>query len=76
MGKCVLIGKMCMFLFILSSILCCLLYYVQSFKTGLTAKKWALAGLLFGPTIYPLFRSQQRIQLMKARGVGSALFQV
>jgi hypothetical protein len=50
------------------------MYYVQSFKTGLTAKKWALAGLLFGPTIYPLFRSRQRIKLLRARGLGNTVF--
>jgi len=50
------------------------MYYVQSFKTGLTAKKWAVAGLLFGPAIYPLFRSRQRIKLVRARGLGNTLF--
>jgi hypothetical protein len=50
------------------------MYYVQSFKTGLTAKKWALAGLLFGPAIYPLFKSRQRIKLLGARGTGNRLF--
>jgi hypothetical protein len=44
------------------------MYNVQSSKTGLTAKRWALAGLLFGPTIYPLFRSRQKIKLLRARG--------
>ncbi|MFT6989440.1 MAG: hypothetical protein ACJASL_001413, partial [Paraglaciecola sp.] len=50
------------------------MYYVQSFKTGLTAKKWALAGLFFGPAIYPLFKSRQRIKLLRARGFGNIFF--
>jgi hypothetical protein len=63
-----------MILFFISSMLFSLMYYVQSFKTGLTAKKWALAGLLFGPTIYPLFRSRQRIKLLRAGGLGNTVF--
>ena len=63
-----------MLLFFMSSLIFSVMYYVQSFKTGLTAKKWAVAGLLFGPVIYPLFRSRQRIKLMRARGFGNTLF--
>jgi hypothetical protein len=37
-----------------------LMYYAQSFKTGLAANKRALAGLIFGTAIYTLFRSRQR----------------
>jgi hypothetical protein len=63
-----------MLVFFATSLLFSVIYYVQSFKTGLTAKKWAVAGLVFGPAIYPLFRSRQRIKLIKARGVGNTLF--
>jgi len=63
-----------MLLFFISSVFFSLMYYVQSLKTGLTPKKWALAGLLFGPTIYPLFRSRQRIKLLRARGLSNTLF--
>ncbi len=63
-----------MLLFFISSVIFSVMYYVQSFKTGLTAKKWAVAGLLFGPVIYPLFRARQRIKLMRARGFGNTLF--
>jgi hypothetical protein len=63
-----------MLLFFISSVFFSGIYYVQSFKTGLTAKRWALAGLVFGPTIYPLFRSRQRIKLLRARGLGKTLF--
>jgi len=58
----------------MSSVLFSWMYYVQSFKTGLTAKRWALAGLVFGPAIYPLFRSRQRIKLVRARGLSKTLF--
>lgn len=63
-----------MLVFFATSLLFSVIYYVQSFKTGLTAKKWAVAGLVFGPTIYPLFRSRQRIKLIRARGLSITLF--
>ena len=63
-----------MLLFFISSALFSVMYYVQSFKTGLTAKRWALAGLFFGPAIYPLFRSRQRMKLLSSRGLGNTLF--
>lgn len=63
-----------MLVFLGTSLLFSVIYYVQSFKTGLTAKKWAVAGLVFGPAIYPLFRSRQRIKLIRARGLGNTLF--
>lgn len=72
----VLIGKVCIVLFFLSSLIFSGLYYVQSHKTGLTAKKWAAAGLVFGPLIYPLFKSRQRIKLLKSRGVKNVVFWV
>lgn len=65
-----------MWLFFISSVFFSVVYYVQAFKTGLTAKKWALAGLLFGPVIYPFFRSRQRIKLVRDRGQGNILFWV
>ncbi|MGS2721334.1 hypothetical protein [Paraglaciecola aestuariivivens] len=64
-----------MLVFFGASLIFSVIYYVQAYKTGLTAKKWAMAGLVFGPTIYPLFRSRQRIKLVKARGLGKVLFQ-
>jgi hypothetical protein len=47
---------------------------MQSFKTKLDANKWALAEFIFRTTIYPFFRSKQRIKLLKRRGLGNTLF--
>ena len=54
--------------YLMCSMVCSVLYYVQSYKSGLTAKKWALAGLVFGPMLYPLFKSRQRLKLLRSRG--------
>ena len=56
------------------SILCSGLYYVQAYKSGLQAKNWAAAGLVLGPMIFPLFKAQQRIALVKSRGLQSVLW--
>jgi hypothetical protein len=58
-----------MVVYCIFSVFFSLLYYVQGFKNGLMAKKWALAGLIFGPMLYPLFRAQKRMHLHRARGV-------
>jgi membrane associated rhomboid family serine protease len=58
-------------LFFLSSMLSSLMYYAQSFKTGLAANKLALAGLIFGTAIYPLFKSRQKIKLLKTKVLGN-----
>ncbi|MFT4941119.1 MAG: hypothetical protein ACI88A_004182 [Paraglaciecola sp.] len=49
-------------------------YYVQSFKTGLAAKKWALAGLFLGPALLPLFIMQKRLALRQAYGFNCTFF--
>ena len=65
-----------MIAYLLCSLVFSGLYYVQSYASGLTAKKWALAGLVLGPMLYPLFRSHQRVKLLKAIGRDSALLRV
>ncbi|WP_301719899.1 hypothetical protein [Pseudidiomarina terrestris] len=34
----------------------------------MAAKRWAVAGLLLGPIVLPLFISQKRLTLMRALG--------
>ncbi|NCP64308.1 MAG: hypothetical protein GW836_06595 [Paraglaciecola sp.] len=62
-----------MIVYCICSVVFSLLYYVQGFKSGLTAKKWAMAGLIFGPMLYPLFRAQKRLYLHRARGLNSVV---
>jgi len=45
-------------------------YYVESFKSGLSAKKWALAGFFLGPTILPMFTISRHVKLRQAQGFG------
>lgn len=57
-------------LFVSTSLYC----YVQSFKSAMWAKRWALLGLVAGPIILPLFSVQKRMALRKARGQHVSLF--
>ncbi len=45
-----------------------LFFYVDAFRSGLAAKKWAIAGFVFGPFILPMFSISQHVALRHARG--------
>lgn len=57
-----------MLLALISAILFSLFYYVQAFKTGMPAKKWAVAGFICGPFILPMFSISMHVTLRQARG--------
>jgi uncharacterized protein YqgC (DUF456 family) len=56
-----------MFLLALS-VLFATYYYVESFKSALPAKRWALAGFVLGPFILPFFTISKRVMLRHAQG--------
>lgn len=57
-----------MLLALIVFVLCSLYYYVESYKSALPAKKWALIGLLCGPFVLPMFSISQYMALRHARG--------
>ncbi|MDC0601856.1 hypothetical protein OAP14_02375 [Aliiglaciecola sp.] len=57
-----------MFLAVVVSLLCSVYYYVESFKSALPAKRWAMAGLVFGPLVFPVFTISQHVALRHAQG--------
>ncbi|GAA0853576.1 hypothetical protein [Aliiglaciecola litoralis] len=56
---------------LLVCVVCSLYYYVESFKSALPPKKWALAGFIFGPFVLPMFTISQHITLRHAQGFQS-----
>lgn len=48
--------------------------YIAALRSGMTALKWALAAVLTGPLLLPLFSSHKRLVLHKARGRNAVLF--
>ncbi|GAA6185445.1 MULTISPECIES: hypothetical protein [Alteromonadaceae] len=65
-----------MILAIISCLVFSVYYYVEAFKSALPAKKWALAGLMFGPMILPMFSISQRVALRQSRGFNNSLLRV
>jgi hypothetical protein len=51
-----------------------LFYYVQAFKSGLSAKSWAVIGLVTGPCALPMFRAKKRMALRRVQGFDSVFF--
>jgi hypothetical protein len=51
-----------------------LFYYVQAFKSGLSAKSWAVIGLIAGPCAFPMFSAKKRMALRRVQGFDSVFF--
>ncbi|MAI63594.1 MAG: hypothetical protein CL600_01725 [Alteromonas sp.] len=43
-------------------------FYVEAFKWGMNAKRWAAAGLIFGPIILPMFSISRHMHWRSAVG--------
>ncbi|MBU3022403.1 hypothetical protein KO518_11370 [Aestuariibacter sp. A3R04] len=54
--------------------LCALLFYVEAMRCGMNAKKWALAGLVFGPVLFPMFNMKRYLLWRQCVGYGGPLF--
>ena len=42
--------------------------YIAALRSGMTALRWAIAALVSGPLLIPLFNSHKQLLLRKARG--------
>lgn len=49
-------------------LLSCVYFYVEATKSGLSAKYWAVGGLLIGPLLFPMFSIHRHIRLRKDCG--------
>lgn len=57
-----------MFAVIILSILSSFYFYIEAFKSGMNQRKWALAGLFFGPFILPMFGISRHMAWRRAVG--------
>jgi hypothetical protein len=48
--------------------------YIAALRSGMMAVKWALAALITGPLLLPLFNSHKQLLLNKVHGRNAALF--
>ncbi|WP_246058235.1 hypothetical protein [Litorilituus lipolyticus] len=49
-------------------------FYFQATFSGLGRKRWALAGLMFGPLAWPMFTMKKRVQSARFISIQSVLF--
>ena len=51
------------------SIVCASFFYIQAFTNGLGRKRWAFAGLIFGPLVWPMFCMKKRMKITQSFGL-------
>ena len=58
-------------LLIALSVLFSVYYYVDAFKSGLSPKPWAVAGLVLGPVALPMFSISKHVAWRRSVGFGN-----
>ncbi|WP_245709972.1 hypothetical protein [Ferrimonas sediminum] len=53
-----------------------LFFYAEALKNGLAPKTWAVAGLLCGPLVWPLFQVHRRMAMLQCRGQGNVIWKI
>jgi|GEM_PF-156261 len=53
---------------------CGVFFHIQAFLTGFGRKRWTVAGLIFGPLIWPMFAMKKRMQLNQLFGLNQLIF--
>ena len=56
------------------SILSCVLLGFNAYHSGMSVKRWAVAGLLFGPFAYPLLNAHRNLAYRKVAQIGDIKF--
>jgi len=51
-----------------------LFLYVKAHQYAMGPRRWSIVGLVLGPLAWPLFRTHQQLQLLKALGRDGVLF--
>jgi len=63
-----------MFLVVCFSVLCGVFFYCQALVSGFGRKRWTMAGIAFGPLIWPMFAMKKRMQLNRLFGFEQLIF--
>jgi len=43
-------------------------YYVEAVKYAMNKKRWLLAGVMFGPMVFPMFNINKQINMRRSIG--------
>ena len=57
-----------------ASILCAIFFYCQALQSGMGRKRWATAGFVFGPLVWPMFCNEKRMKTYKKFGTKFSSF--
>jgi hypothetical protein len=63
-----------LFVLVCFSLFCGLFFYCQALITGFGRKRWTVAGIVFGPLIWPMFTMKKRMQLNQLFGFEQLIF--
>ena len=63
-----------MFLAVCLSAICGVFFYCQALVIGFGRKRWTMAGVVFGPLIWPMFVMKKRMQLYRLFGFEQLIF--
>ncbi|AOW78027.1 hypothetical protein A3Q34_14955 [Colwellia sp. PAMC 20917] len=55
------------------SVVCSMFFYCQALRSGLGLKRWACAGLVFGPFIWPMFCMKKRMKMNEMFGFNTLI---
>jgi len=53
---------------VLISVISGVFFYCQALMSGLGRKRWAVAGCLFGPLVWPMFQMKKRMKIVQLFG--------
>ncbi|MEH6595033.1 MAG: hypothetical protein V7736_05745 [Colwellia polaris] len=56
------------------SVVFSIFFYCQAMSSGLGVKRWATAGLMFGPFVWPMFCMKKRLKTYQRFGFDCLLF--
>ena len=58
---------------VLLSVLSGVYFYIESLKAGLAEKRWALAGVILGPLLFPMFTISRHVRMRRDTGFNNAV---
>ena len=61
-------------LFVVVCLLCAVFFYCQALQSGMGRKRWATAGLVLGPLVWPMFCMEKRMKTFKRFGTKFGVF--
>jgi len=65
---------MMLFCLFFMGLICAVFFHCQALKNGLGYKRWTLAGMVFGPFIWPMFCMKKRMKINARFGFNSLIF--